>query len=75
MALLEGGESAAATSSGMSAIAAVALTLAKPGDNFITCNSIYGGTFALFNKHLRDLDSEPLFISPLMPAQKSSSTI
>ena len=64
MALLEGGESAAATSSGMSAIAAVALTLAKPGDNFIACNSIYGGTFALFNKHLRDLDIEPLFISP-----------
>ncbi len=64
MAILEGGESAIATASGMAAIAATVLTLAKPGDNFITCNSLYGGTFALFNNRLRNLNISPRFISP-----------
>lgn len=64
MALLEGGEGAIATSSGMAAIAATVLTLAKPEDNFVSCNSLYGGTFALFNNRLRDLKISPHFISP-----------
>jgi methionine-gamma-lyase len=64
VALLEGGEAAIATASGMSAIASVSLSLAKPDDNFISCNSIYGGTFALFNKHLRNFRIEPRFLSP-----------
>ncbi|MDY6855033.1 MAG: aminotransferase class I/II-fold pyridoxal phosphate-dependent enzyme [Thermodesulfobacteriota bacterium] len=64
IALLEGGEAAIATASGMSAISAVSLSLARPDDNFISCNSIYGGTFALFNKHMRDFRIEPRFLSP-----------
>ena len=64
MALLEGGESAIATSSGMASIAAAALTLAKPGDNFVACNSLYGGTFSLFNTRLRGLRISPHFIAP-----------
>ena len=38
IAFLEGGEAAVATASGMSAIAAVALSLATPGSNFVSCN-------------------------------------
>lgn len=64
MAVLEGGEDAIATSSGMSAIASTALSLAKPGDNFITCATIYGGTFALFTQRLKDLKIEARFIPP-----------
>ncbi len=64
MAMLEDGQAAIATASGMSAIASSALSLAKPGDNFISCNSVYGGTFALFRKHLKSLDIKPGFISP-----------
>ncbi len=64
MAVLEHGQAAIATSSGMSAIASTALSLAKPGDNFVACSTIYGGTFAFFNKHLRDLSIEPRFLAP-----------
>lgn len=64
VALLEGGESAVAVSSGMAAIAAACMSLCKPGDNIIACNAIYGGTFALFNKHLTDFNIQCRFISP-----------
>ncbi len=64
LALLEGGEAAVATASGMAAIAGTALSLAGPGDNFVACNAVYGGTFALFNNHLRTYHIEPRFIAP-----------
>lgn len=64
MAVLEDGDDAIATASGMSAIAAAILSLTKPGDNFVSCNSVYGGTFALFNSHLKGLDIQARFISP-----------
>ncbi len=64
MAILEGGEAAVATASGMSAIAAVAMSLAKPGDNFVSCNAIYGGSFALLNTHMKNINIEPRFIAP-----------
>ncbi len=64
IAKIEGAEDAIATSSGMSAVASVSLALLKPGDNFVTCSTVYGGTFTLFNKHLRNLHIEARFISP-----------
>jgi methionine-gamma-lyase len=64
MALLEGGEDAIVTSSGMSAIASTVLSLAKPGDNFISCTTVYGGTFALFTQHFKDLKIEARLIPP-----------
>ncbi len=64
IAVLEGGEAAIATASGMSAIAAVGLSLAKPGDNFVSCTTVYGGTFSLFNAHFRDLSIGSRFIAP-----------
>lgn len=64
MAVLEGGEDAIATSSGMSAIASTALSLAKPGNNFISCTTVYGGTFALFTQRFKDLKIEARLIPP-----------
>jgi methionine-gamma-lyase len=64
MAVLEGGEDAVATASGMSAISAIALSLAKPGDNFVAGTTLYGGTFALFKKHLPQLNIQPHFLTP-----------
>ena len=64
IALLEEGESAVSTASGMSAIASIIMTFANSGDNFVTCNSVYGGTFALFNNHLKKFKITPHFISP-----------
>ena len=65
IALLEGADASLAAASGMAAIASVAMTMAAPGDNFIACNSLYGGTFALFNNHLRKHNISPRFVSPL----------
>ena len=64
MAVLEDGEDAIATSSGMSAIASTVLSLATPGNNFISCATIYGGTFALFTRRLKDLKVEARLIPP-----------
>ena len=46
IAALEGGESAIVLATGMSAIAAGILAIAKPGDHILMQNNIYGGTRA-----------------------------
>lgn len=51
MALLEGGQSALVTSSGMAAISTLVFTLANTGDNVITQPVLYGGSYSFF-KHL-----------------------
>ena len=64
MAVLEKGEAAVAVASGMAAVASTALTLAKPGDNFVSCTTVYGGTFAFFNRDLARLGITTRFIPP-----------
>ncbi len=63
MAVLEGGESAVAAASGMAAVAAAAMTLTVPGDNFVACSTVYGGTFALFQTDLARYNIHARFIS------------
>lgn len=48
MAFLENGEAALAFGSGMAAISSVAFALCKSGDNFVSSNTLYGGTHSLF---------------------------
>jgi len=48
MACLEGGEAGLAFSSGLSAIAALIMTLCQTGDNFVSSVTIYGGTHGQF---------------------------
>lgn len=50
MAALEGGEAALVVSSGMAAVATVALTLVSCGEEIISTEPVYGGTYHLFNK-------------------------
>ncbi len=64
LAILEGAEACAATASGMAAIAAAVMTLSKNGDNFVACNSLYGGTYALFMSDLPRYDITARLISP-----------
>jgi len=64
VAVLEHAEDAIATASGMAAVASTAMTLLSPGDNFVSCSTVYGGTFALFGTHLRHLNMTARFISP-----------
>jgi cystathionine beta-lyase/cystathionine gamma-synthase len=52
LALLDGSEAALATSSGMSAIAAILLTFLRPGDCVVQSSPLYGGTETLLSKFL-----------------------
>ena len=49
MSLLEGGVGALASASGTSAIFSTIVNLAKQGDEIVSANNLYGGTFTLFN--------------------------
>ncbi len=49
MAALEGAEAAIATASGMSAIFLLTHQLVKAGDEVVSSNRVYGGTFGLFD--------------------------
>jgi O-acetylhomoserine (thiol)-lyase len=52
MAALEGGEAAIATASGMSAIFMLTHHLVKAGEEVVSSNRVYGGTFGLFDTGL-----------------------
>lgn len=54
IAQLEGGIGAVAFASGMAAITAAILNLAKAGDEIIASTSLYGGTWTLFSSTLSD---------------------
>ena len=61
---LEGGVLAVMTSSGQAASTFSILNICKAGDHVICSSAIYGGTFNLFNKTLRDLGIDFTFVSP-----------
>ena len=52
IAAIEGAEAGYCSASGMSAIAATVLQLCKQGDHIVSSNTLYGGTFALFEEYL-----------------------
>ena len=52
IAALEGGESAVATASGMSAILSICLGLLSGGDHIVASRSIFGTTTVLFSKYM-----------------------
>jgi O-acetylhomoserine (thiol)-lyase len=49
IAALEGGIGALAVASGMAAITTALLTFTKPGDEIVSGDKLYGGTYELFN--------------------------
>lgn len=62
LALLEGGEDAVVTSSGMGAIATVLWTLLKAGDHVLADKTLYGCTFALLSHGLTKFGVEVSFV-------------
>jgi len=58
MTLLEGGEAALAFASGMAAISAVFMTVAKPGEHLLVARSMYSGTHSLIAHQLRPMGYE-----------------
>ncbi len=68
MAALEGGSGALAASSGSAAISLAILNICRPGQNFVSSSSLYGGTYNLFHHTLHGkLGIEPRFVDPSDP--------
>lgn len=63
IAALEGGIGALVTSSGQSACLMSVINIANSGDHIISTVEIYGGTFNLFNKTLREMGIDVTFVS------------
>lgn len=62
LAVLEDGLGAVACASGMAAISAVVLGLAGQGDEIISGNSIFGGTYSLFANLLKRCGIQTVFV-------------
>lgn len=62
LATLEGGESAVATSSGMSAILSTMMALLQAGDHVVSSMSIFGTTRVLFDKYLSKFGIETDYV-------------
>lgn len=69
IAALEGGVGAMLTASGQAASLISITNICKAGDHVIASAAIYGGTFNLFNKTLRDLGIAFDFVSPVITAE------
>ena len=64
VAALEGGVAGLATASGLAAIFYAILNVANSGDEIVSANTLYGGTFELFNVTLRKLGINVIFVDP-----------
>lgn len=62
IAAVEGGNSAISTASGLAAITYAILNLTFPGDEIVSADNLYGGTYQLFNYTLRDLGRNVKFV-------------
>lgn len=62
LASLEGGDSAVATASGMSAILATCMGLLKAGDHIVSSRSIFGTTVVLFNNFMKKFGVDTSFV-------------
>jgi O-acetylhomoserine (thiol)-lyase len=73
MALLDGGVGALAVSSGQAATTLAILNIAQAGDDIVSCDNLYGGTYNLFHYTLPRLGVNVHFVksNDLAAAQKA----
>ena len=71
LAALDGGAAGLAFASGQAAITASLLTITHAGQNFISANSLYGGTWTLFTQTFAKLGIEVRFFDPKRPEEIS----
>ena len=64
IAALEGGVGAMLTASGQSASMISITNICHAGDHVVCASAIYGGTFNLFNKSLREMGIDFTFVTP-----------
>ncbi|MDR7666882.1 O-acetylhomoserine aminocarboxypropyltransferase/cysteine synthase [Methanosarcina sp. Z-7115] len=69
IAALEGGIGALATASGMAAITTALLTFTKPGDEIVSGDKLYGGTYELFNYTFPKLGRTVKFVNSSSPEE------
>ncbi len=62
IAAIEGGTGALAVSSGQSAITFALLNITRPGDNIVSANNLYGGTYELFHYTFPKLSRRVKFV-------------
>ncbi len=67
---LEGGVAAMLTASGQSASMMSIFNICKAGDHVISCSAIYGGTFNLFYKTMKEMGIEFTFVKPDITAEE-----
>lgn len=67
VAALEGGVAALATASGSAAITFSILNIARAGDEIVSANSLYGGTYNLFAHTLPKFGITTTFVDPIDP--------
>ncbi|XP_020905862.2 homocysteine synthase, partial [Exaiptasia diaphana] len=67
IASFEGGVGALSTSSGQAAITYAILNIAEAGDNIVSSNRLYGGTWHLLAHTMRRLGIETRFVNPDAP--------
>ena len=67
MAAIEGGTAAYATASGMAAIFYAIINLTQVGDNIVSADNLYGGTYELFENTLEELGRSVTFVDSQSP--------
>ncbi|MDQ8203912.1 aminotransferase class I/II-fold pyridoxal phosphate-dependent enzyme [Pelagicoccus sp. SDUM812003] len=70
---LEGGAAALAVASGTSGVFYTVINLAKAGDNIVSANNLYGGTYTQFNDILPALGITVKFVDPNDPENFASA--
>ncbi|MDF1591966.1 MAG: O-acetylhomoserine aminocarboxypropyltransferase/cysteine synthase [Desulfobacterales bacterium] len=68
MAALEGGAAALALASGTSAIFYSVINICGLGDEVVSADNLYGGTYTMFNNILPEMGITVRFVNPLEPA-------
>jgi len=64
MSLLEGGAASVAFASGTAAIFNTVITIVKAGDEIVSANNLYGGTYTMFDAILPGLGINTKFVKP-----------
>ncbi|MBW2095820.1 MAG: O-acetylhomoserine aminocarboxypropyltransferase/cysteine synthase [Deltaproteobacteria bacterium] len=67
MAALEGGAAALAVASGTSAIFYTVINVCGMGDEVVSANNLYGGTYTMFDSILPELGIKTRFVDPAEP--------
>jgi O-acetylhomoserine (thiol)-lyase len=69
IAAIEGGVGAVGVASGMAAISLALLNLSRPGDDFVSADNLYGGTYQLFHYTFPKLGRAVKFVNSQKPEE------